>query len=163
MTNPIAPHEHHRRGHRCRVFRLPGECDLRQVPGAVGAVGQTFGLVHGDVAEIVGAVAHCGRPLIETGDADGRGTHVHAAAALSQIERRADDGDVGMLHDVCVPRRDAIDVFIAKGGGGGHRPKVARREIWPTRTGTIPPPAQLPEPHTAHHRNPRESLKPVSP
>jgi hypothetical protein len=128
-----------------------------------GPSGRLSGWPTRHVAEIVGAVAQGRHPPIETGDADGRGTHVHAAAALSQIERRADDGDVGMLHDVCVPRRDAIDVFIAKGGGGGHRPKVARREIWPTRTGTIPPPAQLPEPHTAHHRNPRESLKPVSP
>ena len=90
---------------------LARERDLRQILGAVGALGEAFGLVHGHVAEIVGVVAEGRQALIQIGDADGGGAHVHAAAVLAEVERRSDDGDVGMLHEVVW--RGAMDEFIA--------------------------------------------------
>jgi hypothetical protein len=90
--------DHHRQ-------TLAGERDLGQVFGAVGTFGQTFRLVDGHIAEIVGVVAEGGEALIQIGDADGGGTHVDTAAALAEVEGRADDGDVGRVH--------AMDEFSA--------------------------------------------------
>ena len=81
---------------------LAGKRDLRQVLGAVGTLRQAFRLIHRYVAQIVGMVAQRRQPLIQIGHANGGRPHVHAAAVLAEIQRRSDDGDVGMLHDGCL-------------------------------------------------------------
>jgi len=68
-------------------------------------------------------VAESRQALIQIGHADGGRAHVHAAATLAQVEGRADDGDVGMMHDV-VSGLDAMDEFIATGSGGAAKTRL---------------------------------------
>ena len=53
-----------------------------------------FGLLHRDIAQILDLIAERGHARIQIGDAHRRGPHIDAAAALAEIERRADDRDV---------------------------------------------------------------------
>ena len=57
--------------------------------------GQALGLLDRNVAEIFDVIAERVQPRVQIGHAHGRRTHIHAAAALAQVERRADDRDVG--------------------------------------------------------------------
>ena len=75
-----------------------GVGDLRKIARVGGTRGQALRLVHDHVAQIFDLVAQLGELLIQTGDAQGRRSHVHAAASRAQIHGRADDGDVRLTH-----------------------------------------------------------------
>ena len=75
-----------------------GVGDLRKIARVRGTRGQAFRLVDDHVAQVLGLVAQLGELLIQAGDAQGRGTHVDAAASRAQIHGRADDGDVRLTH-----------------------------------------------------------------
>src|SRR5439155_25923012 len=79
--------------------------DLGQVLGARMAFGRCFGLLDRDVAEVFDHVAHRSHARVQVCDPQGGGTHVDAAAALPEIERRVDDGDMGLAHGL--PRMPA--------------------------------------------------------
>ena len=81
-----------------RGQRVAGGGDLRQVLGVRIAGGRGLGLLHGDVAQVFHLVAERRQARVEAGHAQRRRPHVHAAPALAQVERRADDGDVRMRH-----------------------------------------------------------------
>jgi hypothetical protein len=75
-----------------------GVRDLRKIPRMRGTRRKAFRLVHDYVPQIFGLVAEFSEFLIQAGDAQGRRTHVHAAASRAQIHGRADDGDMRLTH-----------------------------------------------------------------
>ena len=62
-----------------------------------------FLLLDGNVAPILDLVAERGHARMQVGDAHCRRAHIDATAVLPEIERRADDGDVGTRHFSIVP------------------------------------------------------------
>src|ERR1019366_1012417 len=80
--------------------RVAGVGDQRQVLGARIALGPGFLLFDGYVAAVFHLVAERSYARVQIGDAHGGRTHIDAAAVLPEIERRADDGDVGAWHVV---------------------------------------------------------------
>ena len=85
-------------GYDSRQF-LAGFGDLRDI-FCVGwaVIGEAFGLRYIDVAEVRYVVAKRGCEFrAEACYAYGAGSHVDAAAALSEIEWRSDDGDSGFV------------------------------------------------------------------
>jgi len=79
-----------------------GVSDLRKITCVAGASGQTLGLIHDDVAQVLDLVAKFGQLLLETGDAQGGRSHIHAAASRTQIHRRTDNGDVRLTHAITI-------------------------------------------------------------
>ena len=67
--------------------------DLVEVARALVADRERLGLVGDDVAAVAGDDADRSQALLEARVADRRRAHVDAAPALSEVERRADDGD----------------------------------------------------------------------
>jgi hypothetical protein len=61
-------------------------------------VGQAFGLRDVDVAQIVHGETELGEAAAQTGYAQGGWSHIHASAALAEIEWRSDYGDIGGFH-----------------------------------------------------------------
>src|ERR1035438_6094515 len=72
-----------------------GAGDQRQVLGTRIALGPGFLLFDGYVAAVLHLVAERSHAGVQVGDANGGRAHIDAAAVLPEIERRADDGDVG--------------------------------------------------------------------
>ena len=77
--------------------------DLVQIFGALFAVGLLFGLLHGHVADVFHRVPQLFEPRLQPGHAQRRGAHVHAAAALAQVHRHADDANF-LRHNGCSVR-----------------------------------------------------------
>src|SRR5262249_23223956 len=71
-----------------------GGGDFFQVFRVGGAFFFLLGDGNGDIAAVFDVVADGFKARFESGDADGRGTHVDAAARLAEVERDADDADV---------------------------------------------------------------------
>jgi hypothetical protein len=62
------------------------------------AFGLTFALDHGDVSQVLHFVAQLRQANVEIRYANGGRSHVDAAAARAEVERDADDRDVGVAH-----------------------------------------------------------------
>ena len=97
--------QHERHAAARRALRPPASARRSQAAAICGrylasriAFGRGFGLFDGDVAQVFDLVAERGHARIQVGDAYGGGAHIDAAAALAEIERRADDGDVRAGH-----------------------------------------------------------------
>ena len=58
-----------------------GGGDLRQILGVARPGGQALGLLDRDIAQVLDLVADRGQPLVQIGDAEGGGAHIHAAAS----------------------------------------------------------------------------------
>ena len=68
--------------------------DFVQVLGALLAVVLFLGLFHGDVADVFDRMAERFQAMLQSGDAQRRGTHVHSAAALAEVHRNSDDANL---------------------------------------------------------------------
>ena len=67
--------------------------DFVQILRALFAVVLLFGLLHGDVADVLDLVAELLQSRLQAGDAQRRRAHVHAAAALAEVHRHSDDAN----------------------------------------------------------------------
>src|ERR1022692_3218927 len=107
--------------------RLAGVGDQRQVLGARIALGPGFLLFDGYVAAVLHLIAERSHARVQAGDAYGGRSHIDAAAVLPEIERRADDGDVGAWHVVfsIVPRGCAVAGSVTRNSyiGWAGRPR----------------------------------------
>src|SRR5579864_1291388 len=65
-----------------------------------GSLRQTLGLLHRYVAQVLHFVTQRSHAFIDVGHAHGGGPHVHAAPARAQVERRSDDGNVRLMHEI---------------------------------------------------------------
>src|SRR5262249_25497826 len=71
-----------------------GGSDFFQVFRVGGAFFFLLGDGNGDIAAVFDVVADRFQARFESSDADGRGTHVDAAARLAEVERDADDAEL---------------------------------------------------------------------
>ena len=74
--------------------------DGQQVTGIGGTDGRIFGLIDGDIAEILDRVSERCEFFIEPGQAQRGRPHIDAAASGAQIHGRSDDGDVRLPHTI---------------------------------------------------------------
>src|ERR1700722_3534020 len=70
---------------------LAGLRDFVQISGALFAIGMFFRLRDDHVADVFHLTAKLFESCVETSYTQRRRAHVHAAAALSQVHRHADD------------------------------------------------------------------------
>jgi hypothetical protein len=75
--------------------------DFAQILGVLFTEVLFFGLLHGDVADVVDLMAELLQARQEAGYAERGRTHVNAATALAEIHRHADDANF-LWHDVSV-------------------------------------------------------------
>jgi hypothetical protein len=74
---------------------LTGRGDFGEEAGVVRAgIGESFGLLGLEVAEVGDLVTEFPEAIAEAGDANGGRAHIDAATPLAQVERGSDDGDL---------------------------------------------------------------------
>src|ERR1700719_2033542 len=110
--------------------------NLIQIFGALFAVGLLFRLLYGHVTDIVNRMPKLFKASLQTGDAQSRRTHVHAAAALAEVHRHADDANL-LRHDGYSVRpnrraeepanKGAKEKNAEKKTGGGEKRKKSQR------------------------------------
>jgi hypothetical protein len=75
-----------------QVFASVG--DFGNVLGAFFAVGHFFGLLNGNVADVLDVMAELLDASLQAGNAESRRAHVNAAAAGAEVHGNADDADL---------------------------------------------------------------------
>jgi hypothetical protein len=77
-----------------RAKVLAGVRDFLDILGTLFADRHLFGLLYGNVANVLHRKAKLLDARLQTGNAQGRGTHVHAAAAGTEVHGYADDANL---------------------------------------------------------------------
>ena len=114
--------------------------DFVDILAAFFADGHFFGLFHDDVADVLDVVAEMLDAGLQTGNAQGGGAHIHAAAAGAEVHGNADDADLlrhGLLRDSWLVTLDSWLVPRDSCPVPSQAGKISQRAVR-ERTGRIP-------------------------